>query len=69
MQVRVRLFAALRERAGTDELALELPDGASVRDALERMRDLTERRPGGDGRQPGVRERRISASTPATRSR
>jgi len=29
MQVRVRLFAALRERAGTDELELDLPDGAS----------------------------------------
>ena len=42
MQVRVRLFAALRERAGTDELELELPDGARVADALERMRALTE---------------------------
>ena len=41
MQVRVRLFAGLRERAGTDELALELADGASVRDALEQMRGLT----------------------------
>jgi MoaE-MoaD fusion protein len=41
MQVRVRLFALLRERAGTDELALELADGASVRDALEQVRGLT----------------------------
>jgi MoaE-MoaD fusion protein len=41
VQVRVRLFAGLRERAGTDELALELPDGARVRDALASMRDLT----------------------------
>ena len=41
MQVRVRLFAGLRERAGTDELALELPDGARVRDALASMRELT----------------------------
>jgi len=41
MQVRVRLFAGLRERAGTDELALELPDGACVRDALASMRELT----------------------------
>ena len=32
--VRVRLFAALRERAGTDRLELELPDGARVADAL-----------------------------------
>ena len=41
MQVRVRLFAGLRERAGTDDLALELADGARVRDALEQMRGLT----------------------------
>ena len=42
MQVRVRLFAGLRERAGAGELELELPDGAVVGDALERMRALTE---------------------------
>lgn len=42
MQIRVRLFAALRERAGTDELELELPDGARVEDALEQMRALTD---------------------------
>ena len=41
MQVRVRLFAGLRERAGAPELELELPDGARVADALERMRELT----------------------------
>jgi molybdopterin converting factor subunit 1 len=41
MQVHVRLFAALRQRAGADEVELELPEGASVREALERMRDLT----------------------------
>jgi MoaE-MoaD fusion protein len=42
VQVRIRLFAALRERAGTNELELELPDGAVVADALERMRALTD---------------------------
>lgn len=41
MQVRVRLFASLRERAGADQLELELPDGALVRDALVQIRDLT----------------------------
>jgi MoaE-MoaD fusion protein len=41
MQIRVRLFAGLRERAGTDELSLELPAGASVRDALAQMGELT----------------------------
>ena len=37
MQVNVRLFAVLRERAGTDEIELDLPDGARVCDALERL--------------------------------
>jgi molybdopterin converting factor subunit 1 len=40
MQVRVRLFAALRERAGTGELDLELPTGARVVDALKQLRTL-----------------------------
>lgn len=40
MLVRVRLFAMLRERAGRDVLELELPDGARVRDALERVGDI-----------------------------
>ena len=34
MEVEVRLFAILRERAGRDALRLELPDGATVADAL-----------------------------------
>ncbi|HUA49303.1 MAG TPA: molybdenum cofactor biosynthesis protein MoaE [Solirubrobacteraceae bacterium] len=42
MQIRVKLFAGLRERAGTAELDLELPEGAVVGDALERMRALTD---------------------------
>jgi MoaE-MoaD fusion protein len=33
VKVAVRLFAGLRERAGTGERALELPDGARVADA------------------------------------
>jgi MoaE-MoaD fusion protein len=41
MQVTVRLFAGLRERAGADTIELELPDGARVSDALERMDWLT----------------------------
>jgi molybdopterin converting factor subunit 1 len=40
MNVTVRLFAGLRERAGTAEVALELPDGARVSDALARMEPL-----------------------------
>jgi molybdopterin synthase catalytic subunit len=40
MTVRVRLFAMLRERAGRDELQLELPEGARVSDALAAVEDL-----------------------------
>ncbi len=41
MQVQIRLFAGLRERAGASEVALELPDGARVADALAELRHLT----------------------------
>jgi len=37
MQVTVLLFAAHREAAGTHEFIAELPDGATVSDALERV--------------------------------
>lgn len=35
MTLRVRLFAILRERAGSDSIELELAEGATVADALE----------------------------------
>jgi molybdopterin synthase catalytic subunit/molybdopterin converting factor small subunit len=38
--VTIRLFAMLRERAGASEIELELPEGARVRDALDRLDDL-----------------------------
>ncbi|MGH2862413.1 MAG: molybdenum cofactor biosynthesis protein [Solirubrobacteraceae bacterium] len=41
MRVQIRLFASLRERAGASELALELPAGALVGDALNELRWLT----------------------------
>ncbi len=41
MVIRVRLFAGLRDRAGTDEVELDLPEGAVVADALERLRSVT----------------------------
>jgi molybdopterin synthase catalytic subunit len=41
VQVNVRLFAGLRQRAGRDNVALELPDGASVADALRALDDVT----------------------------
>jgi molybdopterin synthase catalytic subunit len=37
VQVTVKLFAMLRERAGASELTLELPDGARVGDALAEL--------------------------------
>ena len=37
MQVKVRLFASLRESAGVSELALELPPGATAEDAWGRL--------------------------------
>jgi MoaE-MoaD fusion protein len=37
MTVSVRLFAILRERAGRDSVEIELPEGATVDDAFERL--------------------------------
>lgn len=37
MTVSVRLFAILRERAGSDSVEIELPEGATVGDAFERL--------------------------------
>jgi MoaE-MoaD fusion protein len=37
MTVSVRLFAGLRERAGTDRLDVELPDGATVAELLDAL--------------------------------
>ena len=45
MEVEVRLFAILRERAGTERLSLELPAGATVGDAIAAA-----------GREPGLDE-------------
>lgn len=42
VNVTVRLFAALKERAGTGELQLELPDGARVADALAALGGLAD---------------------------
>ena len=42
MEVRVRLFAALRERVGAPEVVLDLPDGALVGDALDRLAGMTD---------------------------
>jgi molybdopterin converting factor subunit 1 len=40
MSVTVRLFAILRQRAGSDRIELELPEGARVADALQAVDHL-----------------------------
>jgi MoaE-MoaD fusion protein len=35
MVIEVRLFAMLRERAGTESITVEVPEGATVREALD----------------------------------
>ena len=42
MEVTVRLFAMLRERAGASEVTLELPEGARVGDVLLELRGLAQ---------------------------
>src|SRR5919205_4454004 len=42
VEVTVRLFAVLRERAGSGSVTLELPDGARVRDALDALSGLAD---------------------------
>lgn len=39
MRVVVRLFAILRDRAGTGEFLMDLPDGATVASAAERLKE------------------------------
>jgi molybdopterin synthase catalytic subunit len=41
MDVTVKLFAGLRERAGAGEIGVTLPDGARVADALAQLENLT----------------------------
>jgi molybdopterin synthase catalytic subunit len=42
VEVTIRLFAMLRERAGTREVTVELPEGARVRDALAALGGLAD---------------------------
>jgi MoaE-MoaD fusion protein len=41
VKVRIRLFATLRERAGADQVELELPEQSRVRDALVLLGPIT----------------------------
>lgn len=39
MEIRVLLFASVRQSAGGDEIQVDLPDGATAGDLLERLRE------------------------------
>lgn len=39
MEIRVLLFASVRQSAGGDEVRLDVPEGATARDLLERLRE------------------------------
>jgi molybdopterin synthase catalytic subunit len=41
VEITVKLFAMLRERAGASEVKLELPDGARVQDAIDLLAEVT----------------------------
>ena len=55
--MRVRLFAALREAAGCEQLELELPEGATALDAWERLAAL----------HPGLAPRRANLAASVNR--
>jgi molybdopterin converting factor subunit 1 len=57
VRIRVRLFASLREAAGTGELVLELPEGATAEDAWRRLVE----------RHPALASRRASLSAAVNR--
>jgi molybdopterin synthase catalytic subunit len=42
VEVTIRLFAMLRERAGASEVTVELPEGARVRDAIDALDGLAD---------------------------
>ena len=60
MRIRTLLFATYRDLAGTDELEVELPDGATAADLVERLRS----RKGLDGlpREPALAVNQVYAS-------
>jgi molybdopterin converting factor subunit 1 len=40
IRVRVKFFAAPREALGTDEIALDIPAGATVNDLIDTLREM-----------------------------
>ncbi|WP_293272489.1 hypothetical protein [Nannocystis sp.] len=67
MTVRVLLFAGLRERLRSDSAALELPDGATVRDLLA-ARSPSSTRPCASCSRPAASPSTRSSSAPTTPS-
>ncbi len=68
MKVHVRLFAAIRERAGAGAVEVELADGATVGDVWAAL-DLGSSPPGSSTRVIGRTSIEPSRSSPGTRSR
>ncbi len=65
MQVQVRLFASLREAAGTDRVTVSLDDGATVRDLVARLEEHIPAIKGASGAiYAAVNDRYVSPDTP-----
>lgn len=68
MTVRVLLFASYADALGAPELSLELPDGACVRDVLDRVRKLAEGKRVPQNPMVAVNERYASGDQPVSAS-
>ncbi len=65
MNVRVRLFAALREAAGKDSIDVPLPDGATVSDLVQHLQEMEPALDGVAGAiYAAVNNRYVSPDTP-----
>lgn len=64
MNVTVRLFASLRERAGRDRLTLTVPDGATVREVVEAVtREVPQLKDAASAIYAAVNDRYVSPDT------
>ena len=64
MQISVRFFALFRERAGTTETRVDMPEGATPVDLLARVRAIYPLLPASDSVLIAVNSEYVSRSTP-----
>ena len=64
MRVTVRFFALYRERAGTSQIEMELPDGATAKELLIRLRRAYTSLPLTDSVLIAVNSEYVSPETP-----